>query len=166
MPWYRGAEEEGVDEIYLAELGAVDRLHRFDVAAGRWELADEATVARRLQDHRVRRGGRVTLVIGAIATTTGALLGGLGDARARQLLDEAPQHQSPEEYSNAERRYRTARSQAILGWTLLGAGGATSVTGIVLTSRGSGGQGEAAGGALGIRLQLWPTGLALRGSFR
>jgi hypothetical protein len=162
----RCAGDEGVDEIYLAELASVDRIHRFDVTDGRWELADEATVARRLEDHRIRRAGRITGVVGAIAATTGALLGGLGDARARQLLDEAPLHQSPEEFANADRRYRAARSQAILGWTLLGAGGATCAIGIVLTSRGSTGPDGPTATATGIRLQLRPTGLALSGSFR
>ncbi len=158
------AADAGVTEVYLAELTDVDRIHRFVVAEGRWELADEGTVARRLHDHRVRRSGRLTMLAGGIAASAGLLLGSLGQARAQQLLAEAPSHQSPEEFLNAEGRYRNSRAQAIIGWSLAGVGGSTALTGLVLVSRGAGG--DPVDGRGDTRLLLAPGGLGIRGTFR
>ncbi len=160
------AQGEGVDEIFLAELGEVDRIHRFDAAAGRWELADEATVARRLQDHRRGRAGRRAALAAGAAAATGGILAGTGYARAQPLLLDAETHQSQEEYDNAERRYQAARTQTILGWSLLGAGGAALAVGIALNSRGAGEELSSAPSNPAVELRLSPGGLMLRGSFR
>lgn len=162
----RAAEDAGVGEVYLAELGEVDRIHRFVVAEERWELADEGTVARRLRDHRTRRSGRIALLAGGLTASAGLLLGGLGHARAQQLLAEAPSHQSTEEFQNASKRYANNRTQAVIGFGLAGLGGAAATAGLVITTRGGGSPGIGAGPPPGIQLQLAPGSLGLRGTFR
>ena len=167
----RAARGEGVDEVWLVQLGEpgeVDLVHRFDVEEQRWELADEGSVARRVRAHELRRGGRITGLVGGLTAAAGAVIGTLGHVRATELLSVADTHQSPGEYSNAERQYSLARGQAIAGWTLFGLGSAAAVTGAVLTARGNragevGSQGEP---AVEIGLLVSPGALGLRGTFR
>lgn len=162
----RAAAEAGVGEVYLAELGEVDRIHCFRVTEERWELADEGTVARRLRDHRVRRSGRIALLAGGVAASAGLLLGGLGHARAQQLLAEAPSHQSTEEFQNASKRYANNRFQAVIGWSLAGLGGATATTGLVLATRGGAAPLTDTTPPPALQLHLAPGSLGLRGTFR
>ena len=162
----RAADEAGVTEVYLAELGKVDRIHRFVVTDGRWELADEGTVARRIKDRRIRRSGRIALLVGGVAAGTGLILGGLGHARAQQLWDEQYSHQSQDEFLAASGRYSNSRVQAIVGWSLAALGGATAVTGIVLATGSPRSPGVGDPAAAALRMEFAPGSLGRRGSFR
>lgn len=157
----RLAEEVGLVEIHLAELGAVDMLHTFDLGGGTWRRTDEGAVARRLRNRRLQDVGKVTMLAGGAMALTGAVLGITGHARATQLADGAADFETQEQFDESSRQYANSRVQSYLGFTLAGVGGAAVVLGVPLANAGRG----KGAGALAGEWILAPGGLGVQGRF-
>ncbi len=135
----RLAGEVGVAVVHLAELGAVDMLHTFEVDAGTWQRTDEGAVARRLRNRRVQDVGKATMLAGGVMALTGAILGISGHARATQLATGADGFETQEQFDESSRQYANSRVQSYLGFTLAGVGGAAVIVGVPLANAGRGG---------------------------
>ena len=152
-------------EVYLAELGEVDLLHRFDVAEGRWELSDRGTVALRQRKRRSTEGGIVALTAGAATTAVGLMVGVTGSQQAQGELDGAGNIESDREFDDASRRYEEGRSQAYLGLTIGAVGCAVMVTGIPLLISGRRDDSPASESTVRVRPVVTPWGFGLSGTF-
>lgn len=153
----------GVETVYLAQLGEVDLLHRFDPGTGAWSVADEGSVALRTRARHYRTAGQGLLFPGLVLLAAGTALGISGYVISGDLADEEPGIHNQEEYAQKETRYRNARTQAYVGYTLAGVGAAAVGVGIPLTA--AGGRLERSLGAgtptPSVDLLLSPSGFAL-----
>jgi hypothetical protein len=165
----RLADEAGVAQVHLVELGVVDMLHTFAVDGERWERTDEGAVARRVRNGRLRNVGKVTLAAGGALALVGTIVGVAGYANATGLVDEATQLDTQAQFDENSNRYANARIQSYLGFTLAGVGGGALLVGLPLS--GAGRQPSATGGAdrgrsaVETRLLVSPTGIGVAGRF-
>jgi hypothetical protein len=157
------AAAAGVETVYLAHLGEVDLLHRYDPASEEWTVADDGSVALRTRARNYSAAGQSLLFPGLVLLAAGTVMGISGHAITRELVDEAAEIHNQEEYLQKETRYRNARTGAYVGYTLAAVGAAAVGVGIPLTAEArrlsrSLGAGSASPSA---HLHLSPTGLAL-----
>jgi len=152
---------EGDQGLYLAQLGDVDLLHRFD--EGGWHLTDHGTVARRLQLKRRADAGRGVLVAGGILTAVGAAIGISGYAVAQGLLDERPDLLDGDQHDANAAEYGDARGQAIVGLTMAGVGGGAMLASIPILASSRDRSTKAA--VESASLTLSPSGVVLTAEF-
>lgn len=130
--------ETGLDHLYLAELGSVDLLHRFDATTGRWTLTDQGMVDRRLRGRRLNRAGQATLVTSGVLAVVGSVVALAGYAEGQRTLEEESSIQDPQVYEEMERQYQANRQQATAGLVMAGVGGAGVAVSIPLLVRAAG----------------------------
>lgn len=157
----RLATETSRDAVYLAELGSVDLLHRFDVATGRWEVSDQGMVVRRLRGKRMSTAGQISLIAGGVVAAAGTAIGISGYLRSEAIKEEEGTVQNAAEWENLEQQYEAARGQTGAGFALAGAGGACMVVSIPLLGHGSRLAASSTGESVAARFQLTPTGALL-----
>ena len=133
----RLAAETSREAIYLAELGDVDLLNRFDPAGGTWEVSDQGMVLRRVRGKRMTVAGQVSLIAGGVLAATGMAIGISGYLRGNGLQEEEGSVQGAAEWEDLEQQYQGARQQAGVGFVLLGAGSAGMAIGVPLLVRGT-----------------------------
>jgi len=125
-------EAEQVDEVYLVEFGGVDLLHRFVVATGAWELADEGLAVRRLRARTQRTAGTVSIIAGSVLAATGTVMGIVGYREALTTHGEAEQCKTTETYNNLVEQYANQRAVTYAGIGIGVVGGAAVLFGIPL----------------------------------
>ncbi len=157
------AATAGVETVYLAHLGEVDLLHRFEPGTGEWSVADEGSVALRTRARQYRTAGQGLLFPGLVLLAAGTAMGISGYVITGDLAEEAPGIHNQEEYDQKETRYLNARTQAYVGYALAGVGAAAVAIGIPLTATGrrldrSPGAGKS---KASVDLHLSPSGFAL-----
>lgn len=166
---HRLAGESGVDAVYLAQLGDVDLLHRFEVATREWAITDHGAVATKLKRRKLATAGGVALVGGSLAVVAGTVMGIAGYTQADKLQSDEnlSNIDDADEAADAEAAYYRNRNLAYVGYVTAGAGGAALAIGIPLTIAG---KRQPSGSArrdapLAPVLSIAPMGVALTGSF-
>jgi len=160
------ARSTGRSELYIVELGSVDLLHRFDVASGHWEIADQGLVTRRSRARSLTTAGSVSMIAGAALLVTGTIVGAIGYERASGLYEEGGDISTIDVYTEKFRQYETSRSQTYAGLTIAGIGGAALLVGIPLTATGAKvRRARSSRASVEVVLRPGPMGVALTGSY-
>lgn len=104
----RCAGAQSLTSLYLAELGEVTQLHRFDAASGEWHVTDEGAVSERLRARYRRQGGEINTVVGGVALAAGVVVGSTGYVDASGLLGESTVVANTEVFVQNSRAYKYA----------------------------------------------------------
>jgi len=151
-------------DIYLAELGAVDLLHRFDHVTATWDLTDHGALTQRLKQRRRTEVGRGLLLAGGITSAVGAAVGLSGYAVAQQLYNGREDLMSAEEFDETSVEYGNARAQAAVGLAIAGIGSGVMLASIPFLERPGTAESPAKPNPIAT-LHVTATGLSLDGRF-
>lgn len=154
--------------LYIAELGEVDLLHRFEHTEKSWELTDQGLVSRRSRARGLSTAGTVTLITGGVMTVVGSLVGVLSYREAMELYDEGETCTNTGEYAILVRDYEKAHSRTYMGVTIAGVGGAALIAGIpmkVSAAKARRPNVSASAADSTVHLHPGPMSLAISGSF-
>ena len=157
----RLAAETSREVLFLAELGDVDLLNRFEPTSGTWEVSDQGMVLKRVRGKRMTTAGQVSMIAGGVLAATGMAIGISGYLRGKGLREEEGSVQGAAEWEDLEQQYQGARQQAGAGFVVAGVGGAGMAIGIPLLVQGARDAGRSTwtDDDFDARLEIAPTGV-------